>query len=49
MYPTINSKYIRIISDNYNNPNLSKILTRTTKKVEKIDNPQKRKEAGVFL
>lgn len=49
MYPTVDSKYIRIIADNYSNPNLNKVLKREVKKVEKIDNPQKRREAGVFL
>ena len=49
MYPTINSKYIRIIAEEYNNPNLSKILKKEIKEVERIDNPQKRREQGVFL
>ena len=48
LYPTIDSKYIRIVTDNYNNPNLSKILKKETKKIEKIDNPQKRRENGLY-
>jgi len=48
MYPTIESKYIRIISEEYDNPNLSKILKREVKKIPKIDNPQKRRELGVY-
>lgn len=48
MYPTIESKYIRILADEYNNPNLGKVLKKEVRKIPKIDNPQKRKEAGVF-
>ena len=35
MYPTVDSKYIRILSEEYNNPNLSKVLRKKVKKVEK--------------
>ena len=48
MYPTIESKYIRMLADEYNNPNLSKVLKKEVKKVEKIDNPQKRRESGLY-
>ena len=48
MYPSIDSKYIRILSEEYNNPNLSKILKKEVRKIPKIDNPQKRREQGVF-
>lgn len=49
MYPNVDSKYIRIIADEYNNPNLNRILKKEVKKIEKIDNPQKRRELGVYL
>lgn len=49
MYPTVDSKYIRILSEEYDNPNLSKVLKKEVIKVEKIDNPQKRREQGVYL
>ena len=48
MYPTINSKYIRILSEEYDNINLSKVLKKEVRKIPKINNPQKRRELGVY-
>ncbi len=48
MYSTIKPKYIRIICNEYDNPNLNKILRKEEVKIEKIDNPQHRKEKGLY-
>lgn len=50
-YPQTSPKYIRIIGEEYNNPNLSKVLLKKVEKVEKVmvNNPQKRKEQGLSL
>ena len=47
-YPQTDSKYIRIIGEEYNNINFIKILNKQKIKVVKptVDNPQKRKEQG---
>lgn len=47
-YPNIESKYIRILCDEYNNPNLSKVLKKEVHKINKINNPQKRRENGLY-
>ena len=47
-YPSTKPKYIRIISEEYNNVNLGKVLKKEVKKVDKVDNPQKRRELGVY-
>ena len=47
IYPHIKPKHIRILCDEYNNPNLNKILKREAMKIDKVDNPQKRKEQGM--
>lgn len=47
-YSTTKPKYIRIISEEYNNTNLSKVLKKEVRKVDKVDNPQKRRELGVY-
>ena len=48
-YSSTKPKYIRILADEYNNVNLSKVLEKKVERVERIDNPQKRKEMGVYL
>ena len=48
-YSSTKPKYIRILADEYNNVNLSKVLEKKVARVERIDNPQKRKEMGVYL
>ena len=47
-YPQVESKFIRIIGEEYANPNLNKILKQKVKKIEKINNPQKRREHGFY-
>ena len=47
-YSSTKPKYIRIISEEYNNINLSKVLKKEVRKVDKVDNPQKRRELGVY-
>ena len=47
-YPTTKPKYIRILGEEYNNINLMKVLKKQVKKVEKENNPQKRREQGVY-
>lgn len=48
-YSTTKPKFIRILAEEYNNVNLSRVLEKEVKKVERIDNPQKRREMGVYL
>lgn len=47
-YSETKPKYIRILSEEYANPNLSKVLRKEVRKIEKIDNPQKRRELGIY-
>lgn len=46
-YYSIKPKYIRIICDEYNNPNLYKVLQKEIMKIDKVNHPQKRKEQGM--
>ena len=46
-YSNIDPKYIRIICNEYNNPNLLKILNFEAKYIPKMNNPQKRRENGI--
>ena len=43
-YDNLNSKYIRIICNEYANNNLNKILNKEAVAIPKCDNPQKRRE-----
>ena len=45
-HSTIKPEHIRIVCNEYNNPNLIKILKGEVKSIPKIDNPQKRRENG---
>lgn len=50
-YPQTNPKYIRILGEEYNNINLSKVLSNIESKVDKVivNNPQKRREQGLGI
>ena len=48
-YPATKPKYIRILGEEYNNINLNKVLKKEVPKVEKQNNPQKRREQGIYF
>ena len=47
-YPQTEPKYIRILGEEYNNVNLSKVLKKEKVKVEAVNDPQKRREQGYY-